>query len=111
MTDIPFTIEAIPDAIVSAIQQHFHSVILERAATLVEQHKVSLPDLSVYSKGGNMERWLPIPGMYGGFAYYFERGGSQALLVSKSWSRVVDGSGQQHHITAEGSTLVQSGFV
>lgn len=111
MTDNTRTIEAIPSAVVSAIQQHFHRVILERAAAHVEQHKVTLPDLSVYAKGQHAECWLPIPGMYGGFVYYFERGGEHALLVSESWSRVVEGSGQCHHITAEGSTLVKSGFV
>jgi hypothetical protein len=111
MTDIVRTIEAIPSAVVLAIQQHFHSVILGRAAVLVEQHKVTLPDLGVYAKGENEKRWLPIPGMCGGFAYHFERGGEQALLVSASWCRVVGGSGQRHHITAEGSALVESGFV
>ena len=104
--------EKIPQPMLLAIQQHFHSVILARAAALVEQHKVMLPDLVECAKGDSDKRcWLPIPGTYGGFAYCFSCGGEHALLVSESWSRVVGGSGQRHHITAGGSTLVESGFV
>jgi hypothetical protein len=54
-----------------------------------------------------------VPGMYGGFSYRLEVAGVEAKLVSESWSRVVDGSGQRHEITSAGSQLVEveEGFV
>jgi hypothetical protein len=32
-------------------------------------------------------------------------------LAVESWSRVVGGSGQRHHITGDGVVLVEEGFV
>ena len=52
-----------------------------------------------------------MPGMYGGFSYRWEGMGKRARLVVESWCRVVEGSGQRHEITAEGSRLVEEGFV
>ncbi len=55
--------------------------------------------------------WLPIPGMAGGFHYWLARGTPDPLLVTTSWSRMADGSGQRHEITPYGSRLVAEGFV
>jgi hypothetical protein len=33
------------------------------------------------------------------------------MLVSESWCRVVDGSGQPHEVTSAGSRLFAEGFV
>ena len=55
--------------------------------------------------------WFAVPGMYGGFSYRLEAGGVRPKLVSESWCRVVDGSGQRHEITPGGSQLVDEGFV
>jgi len=55
--------------------------------------------------------WFPVPGMYGGFSYRLVSIGVDAKLVSESWCRVVDGSGQRHEITSEGGRLVEEGFV
>lgn len=55
--------------------------------------------------------WFPIPGMYGGFSFWLEGDGPDAKLITESWSRVVDGSGQRHEITPTGSRLVEEGFV
>ena len=44
--------------------------------------------------------------MYGGFAYrLFTRNGKSILLTS-SWSRISDGSGQDHEITTERCKLL-----
>ena len=51
--------------------------------------------------------WFPVPGMYGGFSVALMRN----YLDVQSWSRVVGGSGQAHVITAEGTVLVDEGFV
>jgi hypothetical protein len=49
--------------------------------------------------------------MYGGFSYRLEGEGERAKLVTESWCRIVGGSGQRHEITAQGSKLVDTGFV
>lgn len=51
--------------------------------------------------------WYPVPGMYGGFNVELR----EHHLYVESWSRVVGGSGQAHVVTAQGSTLVNEGFV
>lgn len=40
-----------------------------------------------------------------------ERDGEHAKLLCESWCRVIDGSGQRHAITSEGTVLVEEGFV
>jgi hypothetical protein len=49
--------------------------------------------------------------MCGGFSYWLEGEGEQTKLITESWCRVVGGSGQRHEVTAEGSRLVEEGFV
>jgi hypothetical protein len=104
-------VEPIPQATLLSIQRHFHAVIRGRAGALLHEHHVTLPDLTHHLASGNPKAWLPIPGMYGGFRYFFAHGGDRALLVSDSWCRIAGGSGQAHHITVLGSTLVEEGFV
>ena len=55
--------------------------------------------------------WFAVPGMYGGFSYRLEKAGVEPKLITESWSRVVDGSGQRHEITPTRSRLVEEGFV
>lgn len=50
--------------------------------------------------------WFPLPGKYG-FHIELQRGG----LEVKSWCGLVEGSGQTHLVTPEGSVLVDQGFV
>lgn len=54
--------------------------------------------------------WCPIPGMYGGFAYRWLDPEDRRTLAMESWSRIVGGSGQRHHITGDGVALVEEGF-
>lgn len=101
----------VPEATLLAIQEHFHCVIRERAAELVEPQQIELPELAPLLSSGDPKAWFQVPGMYGGFSYWFECEGELAKLVTESWCRVIDGSGQRHEITAQGSKLVDEGFV
>lgn len=103
--------QRVPEATLLAIQEHFHGVIRERAAELIEQQQLELPELAPLLSSDDPEAWFPMPGMYGGFSYWFEGKGELAKLVTESWCRVIDGSGQRHEITAQGSELVDEGFV
>jgi hypothetical protein len=94
-----------------AIQRHFHAVIRERAGNLIDEHNVVLPELRPLLTAEESNAWFPVPGMYGGFSYRLEGEGAQAKLITESWCRVVGGSGQRHEITADGSRLIEEGFV
>lgn len=93
------------------VQNHFHAVIVGRAAKLIEDSLLMLPQLAPMLEVTESDWWFAVPGMYGGFAYRLKRDGEQPLLVSESWCRVVGGSGERHEIDANGSRLVESGFV
>jgi hypothetical protein len=101
----------IPEQILLKIQQHFHEVIRERAGRLIDEQGLELPELTPLLHSKESKAWFPIPGMYGGFSYWLEGEGEQVKLITESWSRVVDGSGQRHEITARESKLVDEGFV
>ena len=105
-----FAVKVDPDTL-QAIERHFHEVIRSRAADLVDEHRLVLPDLTELLDADEPKAWFPVPGMYGGFSYQLEGEGPETRLVTESWCRVVDGSGQRHVITADGSRLVAEGFV
>ena len=92
-------------------QAHFHTVIRGRAERLVEEHGLRLPELEPLLELDTAEMWFAVPGMYGGFRYRLEAAGVRLKLLSDSWCRVVEGSGQRHEITPGGSQLVDEGFV
>ena len=93
------------------IRRHFHALIRERAAEMKADEPPDLPDLDTVSDSAEVHEWFDVPGMYGGFAYWFDRGATALTLVSESWSRVVEGSGKRHAITAAGPILLAEGFV
>ena len=93
------------------IQGHFHALILSRAEELIREHNVTLPELSDPLPLSEKKGWFAVPGMYGGFSFWFVADDSRAKLIVESWSRVVHGSGQRHEITTRGSTLTDRGFV
>jgi hypothetical protein len=101
----------VPLGVLLKIQQHFHAVIRERADELKTEHGLRLPELEPLLEFDRIQIWFPIPGMYGGFAYKLETEGVEAKIVTKSWSRVIEGSGQRHEITSAGSRLVDEGLV
>jgi len=101
----------LPEATLRAIEAHFHAVIRERAAELIDRQGLRLPELSQPLPAEASKAWFPIPGMVGGFSYWMEGAGQSSKLVCESWCRVVEGSGQRHEVTAAGSKLVAEGFV
>ena len=101
----------VPMGVLLKVQSNFHEVIRGRAAELVQQHQLRLPELEPLLELDTAEMWFPVPGMYGGFSYHLETFGVEATLVAESWCRVVGGSGQRHLITSRGSQLVAEGFV
>jgi hypothetical protein len=101
----------VPHGVLLKIQAHFHAVIRGRAERSVREHALRLPQLEPLLELDRPHMWFPVPGMYGGFSYWLEATGVEAKLVSESWCRVVDGSGQRHEITSAGSQLAEEGFV
>ena len=101
-----------PDEKLLAIQGHFHEVIRGRVGDLIQERGVELPELTDRDATEESPCWFPVPGMCGGFSYWFEGegDGDEARLVTESWCRGVQGSGQRHEITAEGGRLVKEGF-
>jgi hypothetical protein len=101
----------VPIGVLLKIQSQFHNIIRGRAAEQVERAGLRLPELEPLLELKAQNTWFAVPGMYGGFSYQLRSEGVEAVLVSESWCRVVDGSGQRHEVTSSGSTLVDEGFV
>jgi hypothetical protein len=101
----------VPAETLSLIQRHFHHVIVGREGGLVERHRLRLPELEPLLELDGRKTWFAVPGMYGGFSYWLTGAGTDATLISESWSRIAGGSGQRHEITAAGSRMVEEGFV
>ena len=95
----------------TAIQNNFHALIRKRGASIENIMELPLPDLKVFIESGKKEEYFPVPGMYGGFNYRFEGDGANSKLITESWCRVVEGSGQRHEITSSGTKLVAEEFV
>ncbi|MGY6630389.1 MAG: hypothetical protein ACXIUL_05200 [Wenzhouxiangella sp.] len=107
----PVIKHSVPTDVLGRIQIHFHEVIRGRIDSPLPNHGLRLPQLAVLLEMDRPAMWFPVPGMYGGFNYSLESIGADALLVVESWCRVVEGSGERHEITAQGSQLVDAGFV
>lgn len=101
----------VPLGVLLKIQSNFHTVINERAAQLVREHALRLPELETLLELDEPKMWFAVPGMSGGFNYRLDQMGVNAKLVSESWIRVVEGSGQRHEITSAGSKLLEEDFV
>jgi hypothetical protein len=91
------------------IEQHFHETIKQRAASLIEEQKLQLPQLEILLELENAALYFPIPGMYGGFNYSLKSDLSEPVLFTASECRVRGGSEQMHKITTAGSELVATG--
>jgi len=92
------------------VQRHFHAVIRQRAASLIEEHQLRLPELEPLLELEEPKMWFPVPGMSGGFSYALRTRGAEITLTTESSCRVVGGSGQRHKITSGGWRLVEAGF-
>ena len=100
-----------PEETLLSIQAHFHRLILSRATEVTDTDGMKLPELAPLLTAKEPTAWFAVPGMYGGFSYRLEGEGIRVKLISESWSRVVEGSGQRHEVTAHGSKLLDEGFV
>jgi hypothetical protein len=97
----------VPTDVLAALQRHFHALVRERAAELVDGERLRLPELDVMTELREPDMWFAVPGMYGGFRYVLR---AEELVVT-SWCRVVGGSEQTHRITADGYRMTASGHV
>lgn len=70
-----------------------------------------LPSLSPEVGREDAPALYPVEGMQGGFKYWWDSAASGLRLITESWSGAVDGSGQLHEITPEGTRLLGEGFV
>ena len=93
------------------IQIHFHATIQHRIRHLLKKYPLRLPELVVMLELEKPFMRFYVPGMYGGFHYILEGEGKNIKLLSESYCRVAEGSGQRHQITANGSKLIEQGFI
>lgn len=100
----------IDQATLSAIQNHFHALILKRAAEFSVKSDFKLPELRPLLESGKESGWFSVLGMYGGFSYRFVFDGLSTKLMTESWCRISDGSAQRHEITAHGVVLIDFGW-
>lgn len=104
----PVIRQPVPAAVLAALQGRLHRLIEEESYALAEKHRLRLPQLEIMTElAAGSHVWFPVPGMYGGFRITLD---GDALTV-ESWNRVVEGSGQRHRVTAEGTVLLEAGFV
>lgn len=90
-----------------AIESHLHTVVLGRTREIDGLELRPVPVAALIELRPAERLWVPIPGMVGGFALRWE----DEAVVSRSWSRAVGGSGQEHRITCNGAELTEEGFV
>lgn len=93
------------------IEKKFHNLI----KAIIKEYGISVPDalpkLSGMAGSEADPVWFPVDGMYGGFSYYLKEEERKIKLYISSWSRIVEGSGQEHIITDDKTTLLRRGFV
>lgn len=103
----------IPYETLQKIQEQFHQLICARMNYLgkIEESGLRLPELEPLLEIEEPKMWFSVPGMYGGFRYWLDSEGHDAVLTSESWCRIFGGSGQRHEITSKICKLVEEGFV
>ena len=103
--------QRIPHGVLFRMRSHFHRVIHERADDEVREFGLRLPEIEPMLEFGKRNFRFDVLGMYGGFSYWLERDGVDAMLITESWVRIIEGSGKRHEISSAGSRLVAEGFV
>jgi hypothetical protein len=93
------------------IQAHFHELIRSRAGDRLGAQQSNLPVLSRDQGSEDEPGWFPVEGMDGGFKYWWDAASGGLRLMSESWSKKVEGSGQLHEITPAGARLLGEGFI
>lgn len=91
------------------METYLAALITVRAREL--KKTLRMPQLGPLQEIPAASFYCSIAGMYGGFAYEWLDPDDRTVLQVSSWSRVVGGSGQEHHITDNGIVLVEKGFV
>ncbi|PRP82529.1 hypothetical protein PROFUN_10099 [Planoprotostelium fungivorum] len=84
------------------VEKHFHNLISKRAKEFDIKAAFDYPKL--HSTPLDVNQWLAVPGMYGGFAWTLSmKDEKQPIIKADSWCRVCGGSEQSHTITVEGT--------
>lgn len=92
------------------IEKRFHELIFHRAPFAREYENFELPKITPELMNAQ-DSWFPVPGMYGGFKYNLSIENGEYVLITESWCRVAEGSGQAHRITKDNCELIREGFV
>lgn len=93
-----------------SIEEKFHNLIFHRAPFAKEYENFELPKITE-DLMESMDNWFAVPGMYGGFKYNLVIDNGEYVLLTDSWCRVAEGSGQSHKITKDSCELTAEGFV
>lgn len=108
----PILAHEIDASVIVPMQRHFHDVIRDRIAAFgVLAASLRFPELGPVMEYASATFWFPIPGMRGGFSFWLTDDAARPTLMTESWSRVVEGSGERHEVTPAGARLVDAGFV
>jgi protein-tyrosine phosphatase len=108
----PVAIRQIDARDLERIKDHFHNVIRGRIRNIPEiEGALRLPELTPLTEQSHACFWFPVPGMCGGFKFWLAPEETDPKLISESWCRVVDGSGERHEVTPVGARMVDKGFV
>lgn len=102
----------VPDEVLQAMEPQLHVLLRARAQELAGHQDLLMPQVGVLTELPDPLLAVTVPGMYGNFIIELEHADDPdtvRLEVSGS-SRVAGGSGQTHHITAAGCTLVEDGW-
>lgn len=105
------------DTDLEAIQQNFYDLMYYRCRNAencikwLDENTSELPKITNALLATTEPEWIPIPGMYGGFAYGLIERDGKPLLIADSWVRIVGGSGQTHEISPSSVTLTAEGYV
>lgn len=81
-----------------AILGRFHALIRSIAGKLVDNKSLVMPQLP---ESIGEKCYFPVPGMHGGFSFWFETLGGDQKLVVTSWNRIVEDSEQTFEITVD----------
>lgn len=72
------------EARLKPIQRHFHGLIKARMGLSSPRGASSLPSLDDIRDSSSAERWLPVPGMFGGFRFRLDRHDGAPRLLAET---------------------------
>ena len=95
-----------PVVVIQQFEAQLHDLMRERAGNLKAEHDLEPPALVGATPTNGNPCWFPVPGMYGGFRYWYESTDDPVRLICDSWCRISEGSEQRHEITVAGTRLI-----